>query len=109
MTEWKQYTKNTGSGINMKEIKDVNEAIAFLETKAGINVEIVDYKYRVSDNDFDCRMTDDKELIDYANEQMEAIGEDEEDELQEIVKEKIEKIKNGKKHKRNKGKDIGRT
>ena len=87
----------------MKEIKDIDEAIAFLEDKAGINVEIIDYKYRVSDNDFDDRITDDKELIDYANEQKEAIEfDDEADELKEIVSEKMEKIKNEKKkHKKN--------
>jgi len=86
----------------MKEIKNVDEAIAFLEDKAGISVAIVDYKYRVFDNDFDEPITDDKELIEYANEQMEAIGEDEEDELKEVVSEKLEQIKNDKRNNKNK-------
>jgi len=57
----------------MKKIKDINEAIKFLQEKAGINVEEIEYKWRIWDNDFDFNCKDDKELIDYANEQMEAI------------------------------------
>lgn len=55
------------------KIKNINDAIKFLTEKANIDVEVVDYKYRVSDNDFNCSINDDDELIDYANEQKEAI------------------------------------
>jgi len=58
-----------------KKIKTTDEAIEFLSEKAGIKTEIVDYKYRVSDQDFNCSIKTDKDLIDYANEQMEAINE----------------------------------
>jgi len=56
------------------KIKTKEEAIEFLEEEANINVEIVDYKYRVSDNDFEDTIKDTKELIEYANEQAEAIN-----------------------------------
>ena len=59
------------------EIKTIDEAIEFLQTKAGINVEIMTAKYRVSDFDMDSYIEDDKQLIEYAKEQQEAIGEEE--------------------------------
>jgi len=61
--------------MKSKEIKNVEDAIKFLLEKAGIQTEIVDYKYRVSDQDFNSPIKDDEELIEYANEQMEAIEE----------------------------------
>ena len=63
----------------MKEIKDVDEAIEFLSDKVGIDTEVVNYKYRVIDveGDFNVPITTDKELIDYANEQKESMGEEE--------------------------------
>ena len=61
--------------LKLEKIKDVDEAIKFLFEKANINVEVVNYKYRVYDNDFDSPIKDDKELIDYANEQKEALEE----------------------------------
>ena len=64
-----------GKVIKMTEIKTVDEAIRFLSEKVGISTEIVRYKYRVSDMDFDCPIRTDKDLIDYANEQKEAIEE----------------------------------
>lgn len=57
----------------MNKIKTVEEAIKFLEERAGINVEEVEYKWRIWDNDFDDSCKEDKDLIEYANEQMEAI------------------------------------
>ena len=57
----------------MREIKTVEEAIKFVSDKAGISTEIVDYKYRVFYEDFNSPIRTDKELIDYANEQKEAI------------------------------------
>jgi len=57
----------------MDEIKTVDEAIRFLSEKVNISTEIVDYKYRVFDEDFNCPVRTDKDLIDYANEQKEAI------------------------------------
>lgn len=56
-----------------KEIKSVNKAIEYLREKAGIDTKIVNYKYRVSCEDFNVSIKTDKELIDYANEQREAI------------------------------------
>jgi len=54
-------------------IKTRKEAINFLRNNAMINVEIVDYKYRVWDKDFNQPIKTNKELIDYANEQKEAL------------------------------------
>lgn len=56
-----------------KKIKDVDEAIKFLQEQAGIDVEEINAKYKVSDTDFINYIKDDKELIEYANEQKEAI------------------------------------
>lgn len=55
------------------KITNVDEAIEFLGKKAGINVEEVTHKWRIWDNDFDSSCKDDKELIEYAKEQQEAI------------------------------------
>ena len=55
-------------------MKTEQEAIEFLQKEAGISVEIVDYKYRVFDEDFDCPIKDTKALIEYAKEQKEAMG-----------------------------------
>ena len=60
----------------MKKIKTVEEAIDFLENKAGINVDENTHKWTIWDIDFRDYCKDDKELIDYANEQMEAIMDD---------------------------------
>ena len=57
----------------MVEIKTVDEAIKFLSDKVCISTEIVDYKYRVWDEDFNVPIKTDKDLIDYANEQKDAI------------------------------------
>ena len=61
--------------MTKKKITTKEEAISFLIEKAGINVEVVDYEYRVFDSDFNSPIKDAKELIEYANEQKEAIGE----------------------------------
>ena len=62
----------------MKEIKTKEDAIKFLEEEINISVEdISKYKYKIYDEDFCDFIKDDKELIDYANEQMEAIEENE--------------------------------
>lgn len=59
------------------KIKSVNEAIKYLKEIAGIRVvNIKVYKYKVLDEDFECYMRTNKELIDYANEQKEAIQND---------------------------------
>ena len=56
-----------------EEIKTINQAVEFLET-IGIDVDDVShYKYKVYDNDFSDFVETDKDLIDYANEQQEAL------------------------------------
>jgi len=56
------------------EIKTIEEAIKYLEEKAGINVmERNKAKWDVWDDDFDDVINTDEDLIDYANEQKEAI------------------------------------
>ena len=62
----------------MKEIKTKEDAIKFLEEDINISVDdISKYKYKIYDEDFCDFVKDDKELIDYAIEQMEAIEENE--------------------------------
>jgi len=60
----------------MNKITNVTEAIIFLEKEVGISVEEVpNYKYRIFDKDIDNYIKDDEDLIEYANEQKEAIEE----------------------------------
>ena len=55
------------------KIKTTSEAIEFLQKKANINVEEVNAKWIIWDDDIDNLLKDDEDLIDYANEQKEAI------------------------------------
>ena len=48
------------------KIKTVAEAIKFLSEVANISVEIVKYKYRVFDEDFNTPVKTDEDLINYA-------------------------------------------
>jgi hypothetical protein len=61
----------------MKKLKTVEEAVEFLEKKAGINVAVNHkfYKYNIWDLDINEQIETDKDLIDYANEQKEALEE----------------------------------
>ena len=60
----------------MAEMKTVKRAIEFLTKKANSSVDVLHYKYRVFDEDFSVFLKTDKELINYANEQKEAIEEE---------------------------------
>lgn len=57
-----------------KEITDVKQAIKYIEKKVNISVtDVSDLKYHLYDEDLNFYLCSDKELIDYANEQKEAI------------------------------------
>lgn len=57
-----------------KMITTTEQAIDFLEKKAGISVkDVSSYKYKVFDEDFTDFIKTDKELIEYAKEQQEAM------------------------------------
>jgi len=78
--ETKQLKEKICDALANKKITDVDEAIKFLENKAGIQVDLNHgFKWNITDaaNDLNDWIKDDKALIDYANEQKEAIGEDE--------------------------------
>ena len=61
----------------MEQIKTIEEAIRFLEEQAQINVKLRNKdKWQISDNDINMSIKDDNALIDYANEQKEALEED---------------------------------
>ena len=61
----------------MEQITNVKDAITFLETDAQIDVEdISGFKWGLSDNDMNFSLRTDKELIEYANEQKEALNEE---------------------------------
>ena len=51
------------------EIMNIREAIKLLEEVRGFKVELVTYKYRVSDEDGSFIIKDDAELISYAEDQ----------------------------------------
>lgn len=61
----------------MRKITDINEAIKYLREMVNVNVEdISDLKYNIWDEDMNFYCDSDKTLIDYANEQKEAIEDD---------------------------------
>ena len=60
----------------MEEIKTIEDAIFFLVNQSQISVELRNKdKWRVFDEDMNFSIKDDKGLIEYANEQKEALEE----------------------------------